>query len=319
MLERIGLVPVPGHHQRAAAQVASVGARDLLELGNELRVRARGGDPKSQQRALGGISLGDRSNHPRRDGGCFGAGLPSLEHDHAQVPLRHAPSGGEPDHAPAVDDYVELRHNLMLPGGPCQTGAVNERKRRLQAARLYLVCGAVPDDFLAAAVRGGVDIVQLRMKDASDAAILAGAERFLRHDVLLIINDRPDLAVAAGGDGVHVGQDDMSVDEARAIVGQERLVGLSTHTPEQVDRADGADYIGVGPVYATPTKPGRPAVGVELVRHASGHAPVPFFAIGGINAVNLSAVRAAGAERVAVVRALTEADDPERAARTLRA
>jgi thiamine-phosphate pyrophosphorylase len=177
----------------------------------------------------------------------------------------------------------------------------------------------MPDDFLNAAVRGGVDIVQLRMKHASDAEILAAAERFAPHDVLLIINDRPDLAVAADADGVHVGQDDISVEEARELVGPERIVGLSTHTPEQVDGASGADYIGVGPVYSTPTKPGRPAVGPELVRYASEHACVPYFAIGGINADNLPAVRAAGAQRVAVVRALTEADDPESAARTLRA
>jgi thiamine-phosphate pyrophosphorylase len=196
---------------------------------------------------------------------------------------------------------------------------VNERKDRLEAARLYLVCGAVSDDFLSAAVRGGVDIVQLRMKDASDAAILAAAERFARHDVLLIINDRPDLAAAANADGVHVGQDDTPVQEARALVGPDRLVGLSTHTPEQVDGATGADYIGVGPVYSTPTKPGRPAVGLELVHYASERARVPFFAIGGIDADNLPAVHAAGAERVAVVRALTETYDPESAARTLRA
>jgi thiamine-phosphate pyrophosphorylase len=196
---------------------------------------------------------------------------------------------------------------------------VNERRRRLQEARVYLVCGAVPDDFLAGAVRGGVDIVQLRMKDASDAAILAAAERFARHDVLLIINDRPDLAITAGADGVHVGQDDMSVDEARAVVGPEGIVGLSTHTPEQVDGAGGADYIGVGPVYATPTKPGRPAVGLGLVRYASKHARLPFFAIGGIGLDNVEAVAAAGAERVAVVRAMTESDDPESTARQLKA
>ena len=181
------------------------------------------------------------------------------------------------------------------------------------------MCGAVSDDFLRAAVCGGVDIVQLRMKDAPDATILAAAERFARHDVLLMINDRPDLAVAADADGVHVGQDDISVAEARGLVGPDRLVGLSTHTPEEVDGAAAADYIGVGPVYSTPTKPGRPAVGLELVRYASEHASVPYFAIGGVKADNLPAVHAAGAERVAVVRALTEADDPESVARTLRA
>jgi thiamine-phosphate pyrophosphorylase len=208
----------------------------------------------------------------------------------------------------------------MLPGGPCQTGAVNERRQRLSDARLYLVCDGRDDEFLAAAIRGGVGIVQLRMKSATDDAILAAARRFARHDALVILNDRPDLAVAADADGVHVGQDDVSVDEAREIVGPDRLVGLSTHTPEQIDAAVAVDYIGVGPVYETPTKPGRPAAGVELVRYAAAHAPVPWFAIGGITAGKLrSSVAPAGATRVAVVRALTEADDPELAARTLRA
>jgi thiamine-phosphate pyrophosphorylase len=172
---------------------------------------------------------------------------------------------------------------------------------------------------MAAAVRGGVDIVQLRMKDAPDSEILTAAERFARHDVLVIVNDRPDLAVAAGAGGVHVGQEDISVDDARAIVGPDRIVGLSTHSPAQIDAAVGVDYIGVGPVYETPTKPGRPAVGLELVRYAAGHSRVPFFAIGGINAGNIGDVVAAGAQRVAVVRALTEAGEPESIARGLRA
>lgn len=199
------------------------------------------------------------------------------------------------------------------------------RRRRLAAARLYLVCDAQPDAFLRQALAGGVDIVQLRMKDAADEQILAAAARLRpvcgEHGALLIINDRPDLAVAAGADGVHVGQDDLSVAAARAAVGPERLIGLSTHTPAQVDAAGpaGADYIGVGPVNPTPTKPGRPAVGLELVRHAAAHARVPFFAIGGIDAGNVAAVRAAGAGRVAVVRALTESADPQAAARSLRA
>lgn len=155
------------------------------------------------------------------------------------------------------------------------------------------------------------------MKDAPDDVILRAAERFARHNMLVIINDRPDLAAAAGADGVHLGQDDMPVGEARAIVGADRLIGLSTHTPEQIDAAAGVDYVGVGPVYETPTKPGRAAVGLELVRYAADHARVPFFAIGGIEAGNVAAVRAAGAERIAVVRAVADAPDPEAAAREL--
>jgi thiamine-phosphate pyrophosphorylase len=198
---------------------------------------------------------------------------------------------------------------------------VADRSERLSSASLYLVCDAQPNEFLHAALRGGVDIVQLRVKHAAEAELLQTAKRYREitaaHDALLIVNDHPDLALAADADGVHVGQDDMSVLEAREIVGADRLVGLSTHTPAQIDAAMGVDYIGVGPVHATPTKPGRPAVGLELVRYAASHARVPFFAIGGIDPGNVDAVRGAGANRIAVVRALTLADDPEAAARAL--
>jgi thiamine-phosphate pyrophosphorylase len=193
---------------------------------------------------------------------------------------------------------------------------------RLQTARLYLVCDEQSDEFLTAALRGGVDIVQLRMKAASDAEILRAAARFRdlcrAEDALFILNDRVDLVAAADADGVHVGQDDTPVAAAREVVGPSRLVGLSTHSPDQVDAASGVDYIGVGPVHATPTKPGRPAVGEELVRYAAARASVPFFAIGGIAPSCVAAVRSAGASRIAVVRALTQAADPESVARQLR-
>ncbi|HUE26089.1 MAG TPA: thiamine phosphate synthase [Solirubrobacteraceae bacterium] len=199
---------------------------------------------------------------------------------------------------------------------------MSDRHQRLLGAVLYLVCDDHDDAFLAAALRGGVDIVQLRMKQAADADVLAAGRRFRRacdeHGALLIVNDRPDLAAAVDADGVHIGQDDVSASDARSLLGAGRLIGLSTHTPEQVDHAAGVDYIGVGPVHETPTKPGRPAVGLELVRHAAAHAAVPFFAIGGISTANIVAVRAAGATRVAVVRALTEAADPEPVAHELR-
>ena len=210
----------------------------------------------------------------------------------------------------------------MLAAASCQTWRVSVHQR-LRSERLYLVCDERPDEFLAAALRGGVGIVQLRMKDRPDEAVLAAARRFAErcaeHGALFILNDRPDLVQDAGADGVHVGQDDMAVAVAREIVGPDRLIGLSTHAPAQIDAAAAAkvDYIGVGPVYETPTKPGRAAVGLELVHYAAAHARVPFFAIGGIDEANVAAVAAAGAERVAVVRALTESVDPERAARTL--
>jgi thiamine-phosphate pyrophosphorylase len=212
----------------------------------------------------------------------------------------------------------------MLPRRSCQTWRVSNRRELLRNARLYLVCEERTDEFVAAALRGGVEIVQLRMKAPDDDLILSAARRYARicaaAGALLILNDRPDLVQAAGADGVHVGQDDMPVDRARQLVGDDRLVGLSTHSPEQVDAASltDADYIGVGPVHATPTKPGRPAVGVELVGYAAAHATVPFFAIGGLDAENLPATLAAGATRAAVVRAITDAPDPEAQARRLR-
>ncbi len=219
-----------------------------------------------------------------------------------------------------------LPYEFMLARPSWQTWGVRNRFQRLSAARLYLVCDERPDAFIDGALRGGVDILQLRIKDsAGDERLLATARRYARicagHGALLILNDRPDLVVAAGADGAHVGQDDVSVATARGHVGVQRLVGLSTHSPTQIDAAaalvPGVDYIGVGPVHATPTKPGRPAVGLELVRYAARHATVPFFAIGGIDAGSVPAVARAGGRRVAVVRALTEARDPEPAARTL--
>jgi len=207
-----------------------------------------------------------------------------------------------------------------------------ERSARLAAARLYLVCsangsgrdGGPPAELLREAVAGGVEIFQLREKSLPEQELmeLAGATRALceRIGALFIVNDRPDVAVAAGADGVHVGQDDMGPEAVREIVGERMLIGLSTHSAEEIDAVDPAlvDYIGVGPVHETPTKQGRPAVGVELVRYAAANAPVPFFAIGGLTARNVGEVLDAGAERICVLRAIAEAEDPRRAASELR-
>ncbi|HEX2111436.1 MAG TPA: thiamine phosphate synthase [Gaiellaceae bacterium] len=187
--------------------------------------------------------------------------------------------------------------------------------------RLYVITPARSDleQFLDAAIRGGVDLVQIRDKEIPDAELLHVLRRARdvtrRHGVPLVVNDRPDLAVLAEADAVHVGQDDLPVADARRFaVG----VGLSTHSPAQVDAAD-ADYIGVGPVYETPTKAGRAAAGLELVGYAARRARTPWFAIGGIDARNVADVVAAGATRIAVVRAIGDAPDPEAAARELRA
>ena len=185
---------------------------------------------------------------------------------------------------------------------------------------LYLITSARPnlESFLEAAIRGGVDIVQIRDKELTDAELLPvltrAREVTRRLYVPLVVNDRPDLAAECEADFVHVGQEDVPVAEARRF---NLRVGLSTHAEHEIDAAD-SDYIAVGPVYATPTKEGRPAVGLELVRYAASHARVPWFAIGGIDSTNAADVVAAGATRLAVVRAIGDAADPEGAAWALR-
>jgi len=201
---------------------------------------------------------------------------------------------------------------------------VTDRHEHLRSARLYLVCDEQPDEFLATVLGAGVDIVQLRMKDAGDDAIVAAGQRFARaaarHRALFMLNDRPDLVAAAGADGVHVGQDDVSAEQARELLGPDAIVGLSTHSEEQIAASEGrpVDYISVGPIWETPTKEGRPGVGLELIAHAAERCPHPFFAIGGIDAGNAGEVVAAGAERLCVVRAIRDAADPEAAASELR-
>ena len=189
----------------------------------------------------------------------------------------------------------------------------------LADSRLYLVTPLRADfeDYLEAAIRGGVDVVQVRDRSVSDGRLLEALAQARRvtavHRVPLGVNDRPDLAVLAEADFVHVGQEDIPVDAVRSFA---LPVGLSTHAPQEIEAAR-SDYIAVGPVYATPTKEGRPAVGLELVRYAAANAKLPWFAIGGIDASNVADVVGAGATRIAVVRAIVEADDSERAAREL--
>jgi thiamine-phosphate pyrophosphorylase len=201
------------------------------------------------------------------------------------------------------------------------------RRARLARSRLYLVLearphGSEPAALLDAALRGGVDVVQLRDKELSDDELVAAAAPFRRacdaHGALFVLNDRPDLVEACDADGVHVGLDDMPVAEARELVGPERLIGLSTHSRAEIEAATDADYLGVGTIFATPTKV-EDAVGLELVRVAAETARLPWFAIGGIDLANVGLVAAAGAHGVAVVRAIRDAADPEAAARELRA
>jgi thiamine-phosphate pyrophosphorylase len=210
----------------------------------------------------------------------------------------------------------------------------SERHPRLGAVRVYFVCdarpnGADPGPLLRAALDGGAGMLELREKSPGDDAWLIDAARPFReaceaHDVPFILNDRPDLVEECGADGVHLGQDDTPIAEARETLGAEHLIGLSTHAPDQIAAASTAppasrpDYISVGPVWETPTKSGRTGTGLGLIEHAARAATLPWFAIGGIDTSNVGEVVAAGAERIVVVRALRDAPDPAAAARTLR-
>ncbi len=192
------------------------------------------------------------------------------------------------------------------------------RRQQLLTARLYLVTAPV-DNVLAtveAALAGGLRLVQYRDKDTDDRDRLALAQQLKdlchRYGALFLVNDRVDLALAVDADGVHLGQKDLPIATARTLLGPQRIIGRSTTNPEEMAKAlaDGADYIGVGPVYATPTKPDRAAAGLDYVRYAADHATVPWYAIGGIDGENLADVLAAGAERVAIVRAIMQAAQP---------
>ena len=212
----------------------------------------------------------------------------------------------------------------MVARTACETVAV-DRRARLRDARLYFVAdrGGM-GHALEGALAGGVDLFQLRDKDASDDELLAAAEsareRCHAAGALFVLNDRPDLAAACGADGVHVGQDDVPVPRARKLVGDDAIVGLSTHSMQQAQAGgrSGADYIAVGPVHATPTKAGRPAIGVGPLSYAASHVDVPWFAIGGIDPGTVGAVVKPGARRIVVVRAIADAQDPEATARALR-
>ncbi|RMI34325.1 thiamine phosphate synthase [Nocardia stercoris] len=213
-------------------------------------------------------------------------------------------------------------------------------RERLASARLYLCTDARRDtgdlaDFAESALAGGVDIIQLRDKGSRGeqqfGPLEAAAELDLltelraiaaRYGALVAVNDRADIAAAAGADVLHLGQDDLPPAAARRIVGPEVVIGRSTHDPAQAHRAatdEHIDYFCTGPIWTTPTKPGRPAAGLDLVRETAAAAPDrPWFAIGGIDAQRLDEVLVAGATRIVVVRAITAAADPEAAARALK-
>lgn len=203
------------------------------------------------------------------------------------------------------------------------------RRERLRTARLYFVCEAMPggrdpDGLLNAALGGGADIVQLREKQLGRDEIVRSAWTYRRlcdtYSALFVVNDDPWLAKSVNADGVHLGQDDMAVEEAREIVGPDMIVGLSTHSEVELEASAErpVDYVSVGPIWETPTKPGRPGTGLAYIEHAAAHSPHPFFATGGIDPSNAPEVVAAGARRLVAVRAIRDAADPAAAAAALR-
>lgn len=199
------------------------------------------------------------------------------------------------------------------------------RLERLKAAPLYLVTSPQPNlvDTVEAALAGGLTLVQYRDKTAEDsqryALALKLAQLCRRYGALFLVNDRPDLALAVGADGVHLGQQDLPIAVARNLLGPDLIIGRSTTNAKEMARAleDGADYIGVGPIYPTPTKVGKAAAGLDYAQYARDRSPVPWFAIGGIDSGNLEAVLEAGAKQVAVVRAIMESADPRQATQDL--
>jgi thiamine-phosphate pyrophosphorylase len=201
-------------------------------------------------------------------------------------------------------------------------------RERLERVRIYLITDAAPcsqpiERFLREAIAGGVGMVQLRERGMSDARLLEVAARCAQicraENIPFIVNDRVDIALACGADGVHLGQDDMPIPSVRSMAGDNFIIGLSTHSPEQIEEAAtlAPDYIGVGPIHETPTKEGRKAVGVQLVSYASQHAAQPCFAIGGLDPTNVAEVVRAGAHGVSVLRWVGQAVDPMAAVREL--
>ncbi|HTL89833.1 MAG TPA: thiamine phosphate synthase [Leptolyngbya sp.] len=229
--------------------------------------------------------------------------------------LRVLEEYGKVDHADMAIAVKQMRYEVYT----LESRLLSvQRRQRLESARLYLVTS--PSDSLFAtvesALQGGLALVQYRDKETDDSTRLKNAEKMRQlcreYDALFIVNDRVDLALAVDADGVHLGQEDLPLEWARQMLGQHKIIGRSTHSAEELDRAiaEGADYVGVGPVYETPTKAGRPAAGLEYVRYAAAHCSIPWYAIGGIDTQNVYEVLGAGAERVSVVRAIMQADQP---------
>lgn len=227
--------------------------------------------------------------------------------------------------SPGCDPLLCRRVSL-----PCASGCTVLRKISLRDCKLYSIVDRSvlgvrdPVEVAEAAIRGGAECIQWRDKNSSDREFLEAALRLRiltrRHSIFFVVNDRVAVALLAKADGVHVGHEDLSVAEVRSLAGSSLCIGRSTHSLSEALEAQeqGADYIGVGPIFPTPTKPDYPAVGLQLIREVKPRLKIPWVAIGGIDLENLPLVLSAGATRVAVVRAVAGASDPEAAARSLK-
>jgi thiamine-phosphate pyrophosphorylase len=274
--------------------------------------------------------------HPAQQERLLPAQVVAANAARVQEALRVLEEFGRPLDGVLAAEAAAIRYALydleleLLQASP----AAAQRRQRLAACHIYLVTSPVPqlEAVVAAALAGGVRLVQYRAKEGStnpDGSPLTDLQRLeqadaLRrlcsaHGALFLVNDRIDIALAVEADGVHLGQGDLPVAVARRLLGPDRLLGRSTHRLEQLRQAiaEGCDYVGVGPVNATPTKPGREPVGLAYVREAAAACAIPWFAIGGIGLDTLAELRQAGAERVAVVRALTATADPAAASAAL--
>jgi thiamine-phosphate pyrophosphorylase len=266
--------------------------------------------------------------HPAQDARCTPMAIVAANAARVQEALRVLEEFGRAIDPPLAEEAARCRYSLYDLEVDLLRADRNADARRslLQRCSLYLIVGAGGEAAVAGALEAGVRIVQYRSKandHLDDRQRLSEALSLRRlchqHGALFLVNDRLDLALAAEADGVHLGQDDLPLPVARRLLGPDRLIGCSTHAPSQLHRAvaEGCDYVGVGPVNATPTKPGRDPVGLAYVATAAAECPIPFFAIGGIDLSSLGAVLAAGARRVAVVRAIAAAPDPRAASAAL--
>lgn len=239
-----------------------------------------------------------------------------------QEALRVLEEYGKLYHPQMGSDCKQLRYRIYILESHLLLISPHEK---LKSVPLYLVTAPHQNLFgiVEAALKGGLSLVQYRNKDVDDNVQIAEGKKLCRlchqYGALFLMNDRADLALAVNADGVHLGQQDLPISVARKILGPNKIIGRSTTNPHEMERAiaEGANYVGVGPVYQTPTKPGKPAAGLDYVRYAAKHSPIPWFAIGGINGNNLQNVIQAQANGIAVVRAIMEATDPQQATETL--